>query len=109
MNILFFLTLGLVCWFCGFKGVGFGVNVFASLKRRVMRKLFDLLWPFSFLQLMVNLSRTVRGHFVMIIEVSIHQTECNPGHVSTFALQVVFPKRTFSLQRCLDDVTCYQI
>ena len=52
--------------------VRFGATVFASLRRRVRRTLFGLYCPYFSPNVMVNLTRRVRGHFVTLIEVSVH-------------------------------------
>ena len=57
------------------------MTVFVFLWSIVKRLLHDLYCWFSSSQATVKLNQTVRGHFVMLTEVGMHQITCNPGHI----------------------------
>lgn len=84
--------------------VGIRVTVFVTLRGRVRRTLYDLLYK----KMMVKLTRKARGNLVSLIEVGMHRTECISLDVtlrdrgitpSLFSLVIfsrpfVFPKST---------------
>lgn len=45
-----------------------------------LKELHDLYCLYFLPKVMVKLMKSVRGHFVMVILVSMHLTECNPGN-----------------------------
>ena len=54
--------------FVGFFFFRFGANVFASLRRRVRRTLYDLYCPYFSPEAMVKLPKSARGHFVTLTQ-----------------------------------------
>ena len=56
--------------------VSIRVIVYVSLRRRVRRTLNDLYCPYFLPEVMVKFTRKTRGHFVMLIEISMHLIQC---------------------------------
>ena len=59
---------------------------FASLRTRVRKKNYDLYCSYLSSEVMVKSVRGVRGHFVTLVEISMHLMECNPEHISLFVM-----------------------
>ena len=54
------------------------VTVYVSLRRRVSGTLYDLYCPYFWREVVVKFLRRVEGHFMMLIEISVHLIQCTP-------------------------------
>lgn len=50
------------------------------------KKNYDLYCSYLSSEVMVKSVSKVRGHFVTLVEISMHLMECNPGHISLFVM-----------------------